>query len=181
MNPNETTIVPIGPDRLDDLRPLWLALHHHHRAIGSAPLEPDDASSWAARREIYRDLVAGGSGFLLGAAEGDRLWGYVAVRLTPGPDDTFPIGDLAAEIYSLVVDPDARGHGLGSRLLDAVDARLADLGVAATSVAAMVENTDAIRFYQRRGFAPRELVFWRFLDRGAAADANERAARERAT
>jgi ribosomal protein S18 acetylase RimI-like enzyme len=162
MSALELTIQPIEPERLDELRPLWLALHHHHRAIGSAPLVADDDASWAARRALYRTLLDGDSGFLLGAFAGCDLVGYVAVRFASGPDDTFPIGDRAAEIYSLVVVPDARGQGVGSRLLDAADARLADLDVGAVSVAAMMENAEAIRLYRRRGFEPREIVLWRF-------------------
>lgn len=174
MSANETTIMPIGLERLDALRPLWLALHQHHRDLGSAPLVADDAASWAARRDLYRMLLAEDRGFLLGAFAGDALVGYAAVRLSSGPDDTFPIGDRAAEIYSLVVAPDARGRGVGSRLLDAVDERLAAFGIAATSVAAMVENAEAIRLYQRRGFAPREIVLWRF--RTGSDDSGERGA-----
>ncbi len=154
--------MPVGPERLDDLRPLWLTLHHHHRDIGSSPLVADDDASWAARRAVYAALIDDDAGFLLGAFVGHDLKGYVAVRLVNGPDDTFPIGARAAEIYSLVVAPSARGRGLGSRLLEAVDARLAALGVTAVSVAAMVENDEAIRLYRRRGFEPREVVLWRF-------------------
>ncbi|HEU5432338.1 MAG TPA: GNAT family N-acetyltransferase [Thermomicrobiales bacterium] len=162
MSAIDATISPIGLERLDELRPLWLALHHHHRDLGSAPLVTDDAASWAARRDVYRTLLAEGEGFLLGAFADAELVGYAAVRFAPGPDDTFPIGERAAEIYSLVVAPEAQGRGIGSRLLNAVDELLASLGVVATSVAAMVENADAIRLYQRRGFEPREVVLWRF-------------------
>ncbi|HET7093115.1 MAG TPA: GNAT family N-acetyltransferase [Thermomicrobiales bacterium] len=151
------------------MRPLWLALHQHHRDLGSAPLVADDAASWRARRDLYRALLADDRGFLLGAFAGEKLLGYVAVRLSPGPDDTFPIVDRAAEIYSLVVAVKARGRGVGSLLLDAVDERLAALGIAATSVAAMVENAEAIRLYRRRGFAPREIVLWRFQMSGGDA------------
>jgi ribosomal protein S18 acetylase RimI-like enzyme len=162
MSALNLTILPIGPERLEDLRPLWLALHRHHRDIGSAPLVADDDASWATRRAVYRALLDDESGFLLGAFAGRDLMGYVAVRFAAGPDDTFPVGDRAAEIYSLVVAANARGHGVGSRLLDAVDMRLADLDVAAVSVAAMVENAEAIRLYRGRGFEPREIVLWRF-------------------
>jgi hypothetical protein len=45
-------IAAAGPDRIDELRPLWLQLHHHHQSV--SPLQPfvDDETSWA--RQLYR-------------------------------------------------------------------------------------------------------------------------------
>jgi len=48
-----------GADRLDDLRPLFLALHEHHRHVTPRPIpliDSDDAA-WEARRAAY---AAGG-------------------------------------------------------------------------------------------------------------------------
>jgi ribosomal protein S18 acetylase RimI-like enzyme len=58
--------------------------------------------------------------------------------------------------------PEARGEGIGGRLLDAIDERLATLGIGDVVVAAMVENEDALRLYERRGFVRREVVLYRF-------------------
>jgi hypothetical protein len=40
-------IVLAGPERIDELRPLWLQLHHHHQSV--SPVQPfvDDETSWA--------------------------------------------------------------------------------------------------------------------------------------
>ena len=69
-----------GSERLDDLRPLFLALHEHHRHVTPKPipLVADDAAAWAARRAGYAELLADGSGFLhvaddAGTAVGSRL------------------------------------------------------------------------------------------------------------
>jgi ribosomal protein S18 acetylase RimI-like enzyme len=91
--------------------------------------------------------------------------GYAVVHLHDGSDDTYPIGDRWAEIYSLSVAPQARGQGIGTQLLDAIDERLAALGIRDVAVSAMVENEAALRLYQRRGFVPRETVLWRFTDK----------------
>ena len=34
MDDSRPVVVTVGEDDLDGLRPLWLALHRHHRAIG---------------------------------------------------------------------------------------------------------------------------------------------------
>jgi ribosomal protein S18 acetylase RimI-like enzyme len=59
------------------------------------------------------------------------------------------------------VHPRARSYGIGSRLLDELDRRLEQRGIQDLSVAVLVDNVDALRFYQRRGLEPVELVLWR--------------------
>ena len=86
--------------------------------------------------------------------------GYLAARLQDGPDDTFAVGAHYAELYSLSVHPRARSSGIGSRLLDELDRRLEQRGIQDLSVAVLVDNVDALRFYQRRGLEPVELVLW---------------------
>jgi ribosomal protein S18 acetylase RimI-like enzyme len=149
-------------DDLEALRPIWASLVRHHAAIGSAPLQEDEALAWRLRRDGYARMLADGRGFVLVVDVGTTPVGYCAVELHDGPDDTFPVGDQWAEIYTLAVLPGSRGGGVGSALMDAVDARLAALGIAAVAVAAMVENEHALAFYRRRGFVPREVVMWRF-------------------
>ena len=56
------TISRAGAEALDRLRPLWLALHHHHQAVGGERLGPyvDDDASWAARRALYEEFLSRG-------------------------------------------------------------------------------------------------------------------------
>lgn len=79
-----------------------------------------------------------------------------------GPDDTFPVGERYAELYSLSVKPDLRGRGIGSGLLDLLDDELARRSIHDLKVAVMEGNSDARRLYERRGFRPAELVLFRF-------------------
>ena len=72
------------------------------------------------------------------------------------------MGELYAELYSLSVARGSRGHGIGTMLLDFVDAELASRGIAALTVAVMVGNSDAQRLYERRGLQPAEIVLYRF-------------------
>jgi ribosomal protein S18 acetylase RimI-like enzyme len=161
---SKVTISEIGVDRLDSLRELWLALHRHHAAIGSQPLVTDEDLSWQRRRALYESWLLSQQAFVLIAGTCDEPVGYAVVRLHDGPDDTYPVGASWAEIYSLSVDPQARGHGIGTLLLDAIDERLTALGIHDVTISAMVENESALRLYQRRGFVPRELMLWRFAD-----------------
>ncbi len=130
--------------------------------VGSVPLVDDDELSWQRRRATYLDRLRSKAGFLVLASEADIVVGYALVCIEPGPDDTFPLGDRYAEVYSLSVSPDLRGQGIGTRLLDFVDEELARRSIEDLKVAVMAGNTDAQRLYERRGLLPAELVLYRF-------------------
>jgi ribosomal protein S18 acetylase RimI-like enzyme len=155
-----------GIERVDDLKGLWLALHHHHRtSVGTLPLVDDDELSWQRRRALYMQRLGSGSGFLVLALDRDDIVGYALVCIEDGPDDTFPVGDRYAELYSLSVAPEHRGRGIGTRLLDFVDDELTRRSIEDLKVAVMVGNTDAERLYERRGLRRAELVLYRFAVR----------------
>ena len=64
--------------------------------------------------------------------------------------------------------PDARGRGIGTLLLDAVDAELAARGIGDMVIGAVAQNTDAIRLYERRGFRTAWTVLTRFASQTGA-------------
>jgi ribosomal protein S18 acetylase RimI-like enzyme len=155
-------ISPAGAERLDDVRELWLALHRHHRATAALPVVADDEASWLRRRATYQEWLGAGEALLLLASSGERAVGYAVVHLLPGPDDTWPVGERHAELYSLSVAAEFRGRGIGGQLMDRVDAELDRLRIRDLQIAVMVGNSDAQRFYERRGFRPGEVVLYRF-------------------
>lgn len=158
-----------GVERVDEVRELWLELHRHHRAVvGMLPLVEDDEVSWERRRALYVERLSAESGFLALAVEPDGVVGYALVCIEPGPDDTFPVGERYAELYSLSVAPDRRGSGIGTELLDFVDLELARRSIRDLKVAVMVGNTAAQRLYERRGLRPAEVVLYRFAGPQAA-------------
>lgn len=146
---------------LEELRPAWIALHRHHRAVASFEgLVADDDASWAARRAMYAAGLADGTHELLVARDGGALAGYAVLRYAPGPDDTFAAPAGYAELVSLSVLPGRRGAGVGSALLDEVDRRVEAKGLA-LAVGVMAGNEDALRLYRRRGLAEAETMLWR--------------------
>lgn len=159
---SDATITAIGADRLSELEPLWRSLHRHHRDVADLPVLADDDLSWQRRRDGYRALLEGGDAFVLLARAGNGPAGYAVVKIRPGDDDTWPVGAHLAELISLAVAPDARGRGLGTALMDAVDAELEARGVRDLEVAVMAGNDRARRFYERRGMRVGELLLFRF-------------------
>jgi ribosomal protein S18 acetylase RimI-like enzyme len=143
-----------GGEVLDRLEPLWLALHEHHQRVAPPAVYQPRERSWAARRSAYVEWLSSPGSFVLLAEQAGELVGYALVHVQAGPDDTWVTGDRIAELETLSVAPEARGRGIGSLLLDRVDAELAGQGVKDLFVAALVGNDDAIRLYERRGMRP---------------------------
>jgi ribosomal protein S18 acetylase RimI-like enzyme len=164
------TIARAGADALDALEPLWLELHHHHQAVGGERLGPyvTDGESWPLRRKLYTEVLENGGFLLLAHGDDGAPAGYAVVAITDAADsllgDTWRTGPRVAEIETLLVHTDARGAGLGSGLLDRIDAELAAEGVADVFIGAVLTNTDAIRLYERRGFRPAWVYMLRLAD-----------------
>jgi ribosomal protein S18 acetylase RimI-like enzyme len=150
-----------GVERLPELRELWLSLHRHHRTTARAAIQPDDDLSWAICRAGYHELMSRGRGFVIVADDDAGPVGYAAVEIHDGPDDTYAGDDGRGEVLTLVVAESERGSGLGSALLDAVDAELAVRGISDQIIAVMDGNGAAQRLYERRGFTVAELILFR--------------------
>jgi ribosomal protein S18 acetylase RimI-like enzyme len=149
-----------GIDRVDELGPLWLQLHHHHQRVSRVQPFVDDETSWAVRRRGYVEILAAG-GFALVAEDDDGLAGYAVVKLHEGGDDSWALEDRWAEVWTLVVAERTRGRGIGSALLDAVDAELAARGITDLMIGVMEGNDAARRLYERRGLVPGWLQLYR--------------------
>jgi ribosomal protein S18 acetylase RimI-like enzyme len=62
-------------------------------------------------------------------------------------------------IYHLVVDAAFRQHGIGSLLMDEVERRLRSKGCLKCYLMVTVENKNAIRFYEARGWEHMDTVY----------------------
>jgi ribosomal protein S18 acetylase RimI-like enzyme len=141
-----------GPERLDELEPLWHAVQQHHAALAptlagfeARPLQ----QSWIVRRRRYARELTDPGAFVLIAEHGAVPVGYALVSLTDSPAG-WSYGERIAELETLSVLPHARGHGIGTKLMDAVEEELSNLGVQAVRVRVIEANPDALRFYERR-------------------------------
>jgi GNAT superfamily N-acetyltransferase len=143
---------------VEQLEALWLSLHHHHQAV-SPHLGPwvGDEASWP----IVRDLLAKSAKEALTfvAKDSGRSVGLASTTIydiadIPAYADTLLTGERVAETKFLVVADGARGRGIGSALMDAVDNELARRGVQDHFIGAIAPNEGAIRFYESRGYRP---------------------------
>jgi ribosomal protein S18 acetylase RimI-like enzyme len=152
-------------DDIAALRELWLELHHHHAEVAPQSGEfVDDDGSWRVRSSSYREWLADPRSFLLLAQTDGRVIGYALVRvMEAGTEltDSWRVPAAIAEIETMLVSAPFRGAGLGTRLLDAIDAELERQGITEVIVGLMPGNDGAQRLYERRGFRQRWLVLAR--------------------
>ena len=180
-------------EELAALRPLWLALHQHHRDVrAGTPLQRDDELSWELREGSYRRWLEAGEALILVAVAGpddspgegrdegrddaradaadldlrggaEPVVGYAVTRLHRGPDDSFDFGDPYAELYSFSVLRSWRGKHAGTLMLDELERLLVTRGIPVLTVSVMADNRRALALYTDRGFLPMEVMLWRPL------------------
>jgi ribosomal protein S18 acetylase RimI-like enzyme len=156
---SEAVIVDVSRERLDELEPLWRSLYEHHNEV--TPHLRDRArpfeKAWESRRRAERTwLEREPETFVLGAQQETRLVGYAFVRIRSGAGfaESWNISDPLADLVTLAVLPECRGQGIGSRLMNAVEARVRALGVADLAIVVVATNAAVVPFYQRRGALP---------------------------
>jgi ribosomal protein S18 acetylase RimI-like enzyme len=154
-------IAEAGPERLDELEPLWRALHAHHASLADEmrPVRPVE-ESWRRRRSQYERWLAGPDSTLLVAEEAGRPIGYVMVRVGEGPS-TWDAGERTAELETLSVLPEARGAGVGGALVEAAARVASQRGAQTLAVGVAHANAGALRFYEREGFEPFYMLLMR--------------------
>jgi ribosomal protein S18 acetylase RimI-like enzyme len=152
------------------VEPLWIAVHHRHAETMPelAPFVGDD-ESWAVRKALYEELLAKPNTLLLLAFDWSAAIGYGLAHVMAVEDswvpDTWQTGRRIGEVESLSVLPEYRGSGVGSALLDRLEAHLRARGARDLILGVLPGNDDAIRLYQRRGYRPTWLYLSRFEGR----------------
>ena len=87
----------------------------------------------------------------LAARADDRIVGFV--HLGPSPDADHDPGSTG-HVYSIHVEPDVTGTGIGRRLLDAALRQLRADGCSLATLWVVVDNHRARRFYDQLGWQP---------------------------
>lgn len=152
------------------VEPLWIAVHHRHTESMPelAPFVGDD-ESWAVRKELYEELLAKPDTLLLLVFDGSTAIGYGLAHVIELADswvpDTWQTGGRIGEVESLSVLPAYRSSGLGSVLLERLEAHLRDRGARDLILGVLPGNDDAIRLYQRRSYRPTWLYMSKFEGR----------------
>jgi GNAT superfamily N-acetyltransferase len=156
MTDDTIDIIRGGEELLDAPEPLWLSLRDHHHAI-APELGPvrSDGETWTRRRSEYAAWLAQDNGaFFLVAHRDGHVLAYAFIRPIRRNSTTWAIERDELDIETLSVSPDARGSGIGARMIALIREEVARGGYGGLQVTAIAQNADALRFYEREGFAP---------------------------
>ena len=157
--PESITIEKLDPADIDAVAPLWTALLDHVAALPDAivPVRPSD-ESWELERKEMLEALAGDAFALVARRDGEAV-GYLFARIE-GPDPVWYTGDAHAELAHLSVAEGERGNGVGSALMDAMDAELERRGVEDVEIGVDTGNEMAVRLYERRGYRADFHIFY---------------------
>ena len=106
--------------------------------------------------EALRSIVDGDATSMLLARVDGRIVGSLTLVVFP-----IPTG-VRAWIEDVVVDDDARGHGVGAALNVRAIELAAELGAKTVDLTSRPSREAANRLYQRLGFVPRETNVYRY-------------------
>lgn len=147
-------------NRLDEVEPLWEAMHEHHVGLllsgGCSVRMRSPQEAWRRRRAEFASWMAGCQGWLWIADNDHSPIGFAFVRVHDG-DWTYETEGAVGELEALSVEPKMRRWGIGSLLLEEVDRHLSASGVGVIGLRVLAGNQDALRLYGRWGILPAEV------------------------
>jgi len=106
-------------------------------------LEKDFQHSHAVQSRALSSLVCRESATVLVATKNNRTVGMVSVQYIVST----AMGDLSGWVEDLVVDSPERGKGVGTLLLNAIEADAREKGASRLQLLADKENNKALQFY----------------------------------
>lgn len=140
---------------LDSLVDLWVELAEGQKAFGSHLFA--EANRTPIRESVARHIAV--DGIVVARDEtttdgGDDVVGFVMFEVEAG---TYEQDVTRGTVSNLFVLPGRRDAGVGSRLLDAAERRLREMGVDVVALDVMAGNESARRFYRRHGYRPHRI------------------------
>jgi ribosomal-protein-alanine acetyltransferase len=116
-------------------------------------------------RRQYRHHLGSANAVVLVAQDGQDILGSGLVF--------FRAGTQVARLYSLATAPQARGRGVGRRLLAALERKVRERGLTRLRLEVRTDNAGAIGLYEKAGYV-RYAVRERYYDNGADAACYEK-------
>lgn len=163
----ETPVVTIRRATLPDMRAvgrlgaLLVRLHHDfdaQRFIAATPRTEHGYASYLGTQLDNPDIV------VLVAVRDDSVLGYTYAGVEGF--DYMSLRGPAGVVYDIVVDPEVRGQGIGTLLLDATIAALKERGAPRVVLSTAEQNEPAQRLFARAGFRRTMIEMTREMDNG---------------
>ena len=153
---SEVRVDAATTDDLDSLSNMWVELIRSQRQYGTHLLA---GANRAAAREFLARYVAADQ--VQVARASSAVIGFVMYHVATGVYDQDTTRGVVDNVY---VRPAHQGRGVGSRLLDAAEAALAEAGVETLAISVLAANEGARRLYERRGYRPHRIELERAVE-----------------
>ena len=140
---------------------LLVRLHHEfdaQRFIAATPRTEHGYASYLGSQLDNPDIV------VLVAVRDDTVLGYTYAGIEGF--DYMSLRGPAGIVYDIVVDPEARGQGIGASLLEATIAALKERGAPRVVLSTAEQNEPAQRLFARAGFRRTMIEMTREMDNG---------------
>jgi len=132
-------IAPLAEAHFDELRAVLDVVARERRYLAALEASPPERSF-----AFYRSLIADGQGHV--ALVDGRVVGWCDIQ------STFGQARAHVGILGIGLLPDARGHGIGTRLLQSAIATAWSRGLTRIELTVRDDNTTARALYERLGF-----------------------------
>jgi ribosomal protein S18 acetylase RimI-like enzyme len=158
----QSGVRPATGEDVDAVADMWVALADEQREHGSHLFAAENRSQ--ARDLIAQYVHADGVAV---AARGGVPVGFVMFHAETGFYETDATRGVVDNLY---VQPDQRGNGLGSALLDYAEDALRERSADVLAVEALASNEAARRLYESRGYEAHRVT----LERSAESDTHSK-------
>ncbi len=160
---NSIVIRPYEAADLEDVIACVRALQVFESTFEPRMKDPADIGSWFVEELLAQ--CAAKDGVILVAADSATVIGYACVLARVICDDPDEIAYEYSYLSDLAVNPELRGQGIGSRLLQACKAYCEDHGSNCLRINVLAGNEGAARLYRKSGFKDRVIELDMMLDR----------------
>jgi GNAT superfamily N-acetyltransferase len=138
----------LDPEQIDLIRPLWERLNAHHACISTNFSEELRARRFQDRKSQLLGDDKRLHILLVSPSGAKNPIAYCIASVTPSGE---------GEIDSMFVEEEYRGRGIGTNLMKRSLTWLDESSATTKSVVVLFENDEALNFYARFGFYPRNV------------------------
>jgi len=135
-----------GPERLDDIQPMWETLNRLHASVAPHFQQDFKCYKFVDRKQYLENKSTLGDLRIFLLRLNGEYMGYCVASLRR---------DLHGEIESIFVDETCRGMKMGDTLMRAALDWMDENGAITKSINVVYGNEAAFPFYEKYGFHPR--------------------------
>ena len=129
-----------------------------HPEVFKSPQSEDFA------KDFFEKILINDTSFVFIAEENEEALGYVFCNLVERPESAILFARRHLMIEQISVRPQAQGRGVGSKLMNQVEATAREMNVPMVQLGSWDFNANAHGFFERLGYEKWHFQFWKKLE-----------------